>query len=109
MTLNFMYRCCGDGPMFSNHDEAEEWLDNNIAGGTTWIDSMVWCSDCQDWVEENRRENCPHCGAKWYDDGGDSDVCGFKGGIGRAKWTELQERKQRDRKMLEAWNKWAQR
>lgn len=99
--INSMYRVCNDGPMFESHEEAETWMDGNIAGGTVWIDALAWCSDCQEWVVEGRMEHCPDCGAKWYDEEGKQ---GFRGGVGKQKWAELKAQKQRDRQALAAWN-----
>lgn len=101
MPLNAMYRACIDGPMFTDPAEAWEWIENNIAGGTVNVYPMAWCSDCSEWVEEGDGKNCPDCGALWYDEEG---VCGFRGGIGKRAWSELQERRAKDRERLAAWN-----
>jgi hypothetical protein len=111
MPINAMYRVCNDGPMFDSREEAEEYTRNNV-GGTTWIDAMAWCDDCQDWVEEGRMEHCPECGGTWYSEEG---YVGFRDGMGAAAWklhkakveadrVELEERTKRERAALAAWN-----
>ncbi len=111
MPLNAMYRVCNDGPMFDSREEADEYTRTNC-GGTTWVDAMAWCDDCQDWVEEGRMDFCPDCGAKWYDEEG---MQGFRGGMGKAGWNfhkarveaariEMDAQRERDRLALAAWN-----
>lgn len=109
--INAMYRVCENGPMFECREEADEYTRTNC-GGTVWIDAMAWCDDCADWVVEGRMEQCPQCGAKWYDEEG---MQGFRGGMGVKAWAlhtarvemervEREAQEQRDRAALAAWN-----
>lgn len=109
-SMTFQYRIC-DGPMFDTSEQAWEWAEGNIAGGVVWLETLVWCATCSEWVVYTTQEaGCPDCGGKWTPMG-DGEWYAFDGG-NKAKHQAYLAQRKREQDALKAWqaaSAWAKR